>query len=96
MSYGIELTPSVRRRYAAMNESDRIFIGNQLLDLAKSPATLGRSLPSPPHVPNTQGCVRKLSTEYGYRVGTIHFKYSQDETKLVITAISAHDVVSGE
>jgi hypothetical protein len=88
MEYEIYLTSKAESEFNALPVWLQGIVESHLLELAKSPSALSRRVVSPPYPPG--GMMYEFS--HGPIDGTLHrfavfFRYSQDETRLVVFAI---------
>ncbi len=88
MEYNVVLTLKAERQLDALAPSLRDVVEPRLMDLSISPTSYARRVASPPYPPG--GMVFEF--DYGPIGNTLHhfaifFRYSQDETDLIVDAI---------
>jgi hypothetical protein len=88
MEYEVVLLQKAERQLSSFPEWLREAVESDLGDLSRSPSTFARTVVSPPYPPG--GMVSEF--DHGPIAGTLHhiavfFHYSQDETRLIVSAI---------
>jgi hypothetical protein len=88
MAYDVILTLKAERQFNALAPSLQEVVESRLIDLSLSPTSYARPVVSPPYPPG--GVVFEF--DYGPIGNTLHhfaifFRYSQDETNLIVFAI---------
>ncbi len=88
MTYEVVLTDRALKMLEALDQDLRWFVESRLLDLAELPVALSRPAVSPPHPPG--GIIYEFDDDSDpitvHHFG-IFFRYSSDETHLVVIAI---------
>lgn len=87
MPYKIELQDAPSERFKNFTRDQKSFLGNHLLNLAESPATLSIYSPALVCTPGCHLSSVKRRTSEGFEVFSVEFVYSDDDTTLIITAV---------